>query len=704
MQAPYLTCHNLAAAYDSRTLFKNLSLSIHPGERWGIVGPNGAGKSTLFKIIKGLLTPLEGSVSLKNNVRTAFIDQKINFSNTLTVEEIIRANLPLEFDTDKQIDELEAQINAHTALVEENLALLEDKKWVSKLTLLNEKIAEVNGAPTENIIQSALKLGYLNDISSRLFSELSGGQQKRVQIIASLLTNPNLILLDEPTNHLDIQTVEWLEEFLLKIAEEGFSSFGLNANHEEVEPVAFIIVSHDRALLDTLVNKIFEIEHGVAKKYDGNYEEYNEQKIQFLLTEERIRSKMANTMRRELSWLRDGVRARTTKQTARIKRAHDLDKKLQIKNQNANLKKASELSFSATMVTEQRDQDDGMITKQLNLGQQELVKCKQVSILHPASSDANRLIFKDLNLIIKPGSRLALLGPNGCGKSTLLRYIAQRIEPYSGVIKYHDLCSMSYFDQKRDTLDYTETVRNNIQSSGDQVFFGGKHIHVMSYLDRFMFAKEDVNRTVANLSGGEQARLLLAQLMLDQGNLLILDEPTNDLDIPTLQVLEKNLADFDGAVLFTSHDRYFMQKVATSILTFLGETKGISDWMMFPDLNQALDHLETLAEVSKETNQSSNTHSKNKNKQKNNKLASAEKNHREMDSPRPYSASKHAKEIANLEERIETIEALIVNLNADLEALYTAQKPFTETQPIVEKIDGLKIELRQCYQKLENLI
>jgi len=693
MQPPYLTCHDLAAAYDSKVLFKNLSFTVHPGERWGIVGPNGAGKSTLFKLIKGVIKPVEGSLSIKNNVRAAFIDQKIDIPENLTVENILRDALPIEYDTDRQLLMVEQEINDHTALIEADPNLLENERWMNKLTSLNTKIAEIAGVPTDNIIESALKLGFLTELSDRVFSQLSGGQQKRVQIISALLKNPNLILLDEPTNHLDVQTVEWLEEFLLKIAEEGFSSFGFRSKQEELDPVAFIIVSHDRALLDTLVNKIFEIEFGTARKYDGNYEQYNEQKIQYLITEEKVRTKMANTMRRELEWLREGVRARTTKQTARIKRAHDLDKKLQNKNIQANLSKSSDLAFNATMMDEKRDKDDVMVMRQMNLGQQELVKCEHATILHPASETNDRFIFKDLNLIIKPGVRLALLGPNGCGKSTLLRYIADRKPPFSGIIKYHDLCSMSYFDQKRDTLDYNETVKNNISSSGDQVFFSGKYIHIMAYLDRFLFSKGDVNRLVSELSGGEQARLLLAQLMLDQGNLLLLDEPTNDLDIPTLQILEKNLVDFDGGVLFTSHDRYFMQKVATSLLTFTGEKNNSSRWLYFADLNQALEHLEKFEEV---------------NKQKSNldtKKAQAKKqaSYRDIRTEKVKTAPKNNKEIFELEKRIMEIESVLPELISELETLYAEQKIYKDTQPLIQKIEELKQELNAAYKKLEEL-
>lgn len=689
MDAPYLNCHNLTAGYDSAILFNDFSFTVHPGERWGIVGPNGAGKSTIFKLIKGEMQPLQGSISIRNHIRVAFIDQKIGFDENLTVDEILRAALPKEYDTDFKLKQIEDEIQLHSTLAENNHALFEDSAWMEKLTHLNTHLAEIGGAPTANIIQSALRIANLEGLAQNRFQNLSGGQQKRVQIVASLLQNPHLILLDEPTNHLDIQTVEWLEEFLLQVAEQGFSLFGFNSAGQEVEPVAYVIISHDRSLLDTLVHKILEVDRGETQKFDGNYERYTELKCEQMLTEEKTRTKMANTMRRELEWLRRGAKARTTKQTARIERAKALDKNLQQKEKRAQTNTTTELSFAGQLVDEQRDKDDFLVTRSLTLGEQELIKLSSVTLKHPAHAD--KLLFQDLNFILKPKMRIAILGPNGSGKSTLLRCIAEKDTPDKGEIKYHDLTQISYFDQKRNHLDMTLSVRENLSPKGDNVFFGGKYIHIMSYLERFLFNKFDANRSAAELSGGEQARLLLAKLMLEQGNVLILDEPTNDLDIPTLQVLERNLVEFNGAILFTSHDRYFMQKVATAILTNTGEQRLGAKWEVFPDLNQALAHTEKMQVEQK---QQSKAEAK----------ESSQSSSQPQDGKKKKPSFKEQKECETLEKRIQELDIMIPELNAKLEQAYATGQSFQETQKITQEIERLQTELNSAYERWEALM
>lgn len=690
MEAPYLTCHNLSVRYDATTLFHELSFAIHPGERFGIVGPNGAGKSTIFKIIRGELKPEQGTVSIRNNARVAFIDQKINFDEELTVEQILRNSLPFEYDTDSQINKLDQEIKQHEQLAENNPSLFEEEKWLEKFSELNIKLSEINGTPTSNIIQSALKAGNLVQLAQNCFKNLSGGQQKRVQIIAAILKNPNLILMDEPTNHLDVQTVEWLEEFLLQVVEQGFSLFGFKSTEKEVEPVAYIIISHDRALLDTLVNKILEVEYGEAKQYEGNYEAYSQLKLESMATDEKTRAKMANTLRREIEWLRSGTRARTTKQTARIERAKALDKNLFAKEKRASLQKNAEVTFSAQMVSEQRDKDDTIITRQHNLGEQELIKLSSVTLAHPAANQ-EQILFQNLNLIIKPRMRVAVLGPNGFGKSTLLNYIAYHEKPKYGEIKYHDLAHISYFDQKRNNLNYNETIRKNILEEGDNVFFSGKYIHIMSYLERFMFYKYDANRMVKELSGGEQARLLLAKLMLEQGNVLILDEPTNDLDIPTLQVLEKNLIEFNGGVIFTSHDRYFMQRVATSVLAYVGEEQNKPKWELFPDLNQALYHIDKYQEEIESQNKSKAT-------------PNVPNTTKQEETKKKKLSFKEQKEFDALENRIIELEELIPKLTSILDELYTKNKNKTETKKLAQEIDSYQQELDNCLIEWERYL
>ncbi len=691
--APYLNSHNLSTSYGSTKLFENLSFTIHPGERWGIVGPNGAGKSTLFRLIEGTQSSDSGSISIRNGLRIAILTQKYNFDPEKTVEEILRESLPIEYDSDFQIKMIENEIHAHSLLAEKNADIALDDKWNEKLSLLQDKLLNISGAGTENIIQSAMKAGNLSQIFKNQFHNLSGGQQKRVQIITALLKNPQLILLDEPTNHLDVQTVDWLEELLLEVVEQGASLFGFKNKNEATEPIAFAIISHDRALLDTLVNKILEIEAGESKQYEGNYESYSQAKIEANIVEEKTKAKMSNLMRRELAWLRTGAKARTTKQKSRIDRALALDKTLSAKEQKASLAKNAEITFSAQMADEQRNADDTIMPVLRNLGEQELINLKRVTIKHPGSkSDENTFIFQNLDLIIKPKMRIALLGPNGCGKSTLMKLIAHREQPTIGEIIYHDLVHISHFDQQRQTLDYNATVRTSIAPEGEFVHFGGKYLHIMSYLDRFLFYKFDANRKVSELSGGEQARLLLAKLMLEQGNLLILDEPTNDLDIPTLQVLERNLTDFQGGVIFTSHDRYFVQRVATGLLTYIGEQEkensNISQWLMLPDLDQALNEMDKFkeSEISKkETSKTINELSPNISIKKK-KLSFKKQN-----------------EIETIEAKIAALESMIPQLTTKRDEEYSTGKNHGNITQITKEISDKQKELESFYERWEKL-
>ncbi len=689
--APYLNIHNISTSYGATKLFEQLSFTIHPGERWGIVGPNGAGKSTLFRLLEGKQAPDNGTISFRNQLKVAILTQKYEFDLEKTVFNILTEALPNEYDTDAQQEKILKEIQSHTELLEKKPMLANDSKWNDTLTQLQDKLTQISGAGTENIINSALKAGKLLDLAQYKFKNLSGGQQKRVQILTALLKNPQLILLDEPTIHLDVQTVDWLEELLLEVVEQGAHLFGFKDNQTNPEPIAFAIISHDRALLDTLVNKILEIEGGSATQYEGNYEEYSQAKLEASITEEKTQAKMANLMRRELAWLRTGPKARTTKQKSRIDRAHALDRTLTQKVQKTSLsKKMTDISFEAQMTDEQRNQEDSIVSVVRNLGEQELVVLKNVTIHHP-NLEINHYIFNNLNLVIKPKMRIALLGPNGCGKSTLMNLIANHTKPTHGEIKYHELTNITYFDQQRQKLDLTETVKSTLAPEGDFVHFGGKYIHIMSYLDKFLFYKFDANRKVSELSGGEQARLLLAKLMLEQGNLLILDEPTNDLDIPTLQILEKNLNDYQGGVIFTSHDRYFVQRVATHLFTYIGNkienSTTIGQWLMLPDLDQALNEMEKFNEtIKKEPLKNEEEHNKSNSQNKKRKLS-----------------FKEQKELETLEAAILTIEEQINDLNIKLENAYISGKNHKECEIISTALTKAQQDLENSYQRWDYL-
>lgn len=494
-----VSAHQLKKTYGVRPLFDGITFMIKDGERVGLIGPNGAGKSTLLKVLASKTSPDGGTVSFQKGLRVGFLEQVPTFKPGATVE---------------------------AAIVEGAVSQGKDPHDWEVLALVQEYMARLflTDGPVE---------------------KLSGGWKKRVALARELVKAPDLLLLDEPTNHLDVESILWLEEFL---AGAKFAT---------------LTVTHDRLFLQRVANRILELDkrnEGGLLSVDGDYSTYLEVKDQLMAAQERREIILKNTLRRETEWLRRGAKARTTKQTARIKRAEELQDsvaELGVRNQV----RTARIDFQG-----------------LDKNPKRLIEAKQIS-----KSYGERTLFRQLDLTISPGTRIGLLGPNGCGKSTLIRVLLGQETADSGEVFRADGLSVAYFEQNRDTLNPNDTVAETLCPRGDHVDYRGSRMHIRGYLDRFLFTPEQTEMKVGNLSGGEQSRLLLAKLMLNAANVLVLDEPTNDLDLATLNVLEECLTEFPGAVLFVTHDRYFLDQVATRILGFalsgelLGFT-GIEQW------------------------------------------------------------------------------------------------------------------------------
>ena len=372
--------------------------------------------------------------------------------------------------------------------------------------------------------------------ASSVVDSLSGGWRKRVALARELARRPDLLLLDEPTNHLDVESIEWIEELLA------------------AAPFATITVTHDRLFLQRVATRILELDRrnaGGLLSVAGDYAAYLRVKEETMHAQERREVVLRNTLRRETEWLRRGAAARTTKQQARIQRASVLSGEV-AELGTRNRQRGVALDFEAEERRTRR-----------------LIEARGVS-----KSYGGRVIFRDVDVLLAPGVRLGLLGANGCGKSTLIRVLLGEEPPSGGKITRADGLQVSYFAQSRDALDPEVTVANTVCPDGDFVSFRGARVHVRGYLERFLFSAEQADLQVGKLSGGEQSRLLLAALMLRPAQVLVLDEPTNDLDLATLAVLEESLTDFPGAVLLVSHDRYFLDQVATTILAFDGAVPG----------------------------------------------------------------------------------------------------------------------------------
>jgi ABC transport system ATP-binding/permease protein len=475
-----ISAFEIRKAFAARPLFDGITFSIESGERIGLIGPNGAGKSTLLRILASRSSPDAGTLSFQKGLKVGYLEQVPTFSESATVHSTVMEGTPDPYDWE----------------------------WMSKAEQLMSKLS-------------------LDDPSVPI-SQLSGGWKKRVALARELIKEPDLLLLDEPTNHLDVEGIFWLEELLSQ------SSF------------ATVTITHDRLFLQKISNRILELDRrnpGGLLSIKGDYANYLETKEQLMNAQEKREVILKNTLRRETEWLRQGAKARTTKQQARIQRAGDLkDEVSELSTRNQS--RVVRIDFQSSEKSPKK-----------------LIEARKVS-----KSYGDRVLFKDLNLLLTPGTRVGILGPNGCGKSTLVRTLLGLEEPSDGIVLRSDNLSVAYFEQNRDTLNPDVSVLKTLCPQGEYVDYRGGRIHIRSYLDRFLFSPGQMEMAVGKLSGGEQSRLLIAQLMLKPANLLVLDEPTNDLDMATLNVLEDCLIDFQGAVILVTHDRYFLDHVATQIL------------------------------------------------------------------------------------------------------------------------------------------
>ena len=524
-----LHASDLGLAFGSRAVLDGLTLTLEEGERVGLVGVNGSGKSSLMRILARVSEPDRGELHLRRGATVTYLPQEPEFPVGATVaSELEVARAPLR-----------AALAAHGELAH-RLQREGDgpgrDRLLDDLAALSDRVEHLGGWDTAHEARRLLdRLGVPD--WDRPVAELSGGTRKRVAIARALLSRPDLLLLDEPTNHLDADTVDWLEEEL-----DGLVG-------------ALLLVTHDRYFLDDLVDRILEIAPGGGvTSYPGNYEAYLEEK---LLEEERsalATHKRERWIAEEVAWLRKGVEARRTKSKARVKRAREL---------------LAERHPSRARVAEFRVAPPPRLS-QVVLEAHGLAK-----------RFGERPVLSPLDFVLQRGERVGVVGPNGVGKTTFLRLLLGELEPDGGSIVTGARTRIAYYDQERAHLDPEETV---YQAAGggppdrpgeDFVSLSGRRVALRDYLDDLLFPAAMQRTPVKALSGGERNRLLLARLFLEGANVLVLDEPTNDLDLVTLNVLERLLLDFDGSVLLVTHDRYFLDKVATAILAFEGEGRAV---------------------------------------------------------------------------------------------------------------------------------
>jgi len=515
-----LTLHKVAKAYDPvRPLFADLSLVIGEGERVGLIGANGSGKSTLLKLMAGLEVADAGERVLRRGLRIGYLEQEPQLDPSLSIREAVRLGLAGRDALLAEIDEVYEAMSAHPSPNASRLEFLAER-----VEELQHRLDRMGGHDVEYLVAAAIDGVGLPDPDGSCRA-LSGGEARRVALARLLVDAPDLMLLDEPTNHLDAFVIAWLEKRLLEMK------------------VPLVLITHDRYLLDRVVDRIVEIDRGRAYEYPGSYASYVELQAQRLASESKTESVRLQTLKRETAWMRAGVLGRGTKAKARMDRFHELAA------------------------------DDGPgVTKQLALrippGPR--LGTKVVQWENVRFGYGERTLLPGIDLHLEKGMRLGVVGPNGAGKTTLLRLLRGELEPDSGTIEVGPTVRLSSIDQQRSELDNEATVAEEVAGKSDRVKVGERLQHVVSFLDQFLFQGKRKEQKIGSLSGGERGRVLLAKLLLEGGNLLILDEPTNDLDLPTLRALEEALCAFDGAEVIVSHDRFFLDRVATHVLVLDG--------------------------------------------------------------------------------------------------------------------------------------
>ena len=523
---PLLSFDDISISFGLETLLDHAGFEIEAGERVCLIGRNGAGKSTLLKLVSGEVTADEGKIWRQPGLQVAQLEQELLAPADATVFDVVTGGLP-------EIGALLADYHHVSHAVGADVSLL------SRLEQLQHEIETRDGWRLHERVDGILaRLELPPDVR---LAELSGGWRRRAGLARALVGEPDLLLLDEPTNHLDIEVIQWLEDALLDF--RG----------------GVLFVTHDRALLTRLATRILELDRGQLTSWPGDYPRFLERKAAALAEEARHQAVFDKKLAQEEAWIRQGIKARRTRNEGRVRALEAL---------RAERRQRREVVGRARIAVEEAQASGKLV-----------LEAEGISFAWNGEP-----VVRDLSLRILRGDRIALIGPNGAGKTTLLRLLLGDLVPDAGRVRHGTKLEIAYFDQLREQLDGERTVAENV-AKGEHLEVGGQRRHVIGYLQDFLFSPERARTPVKTLSGGERNRLLLARLFSRPANLLVLDEPTNDLDIETLELLEERLMEFAGTILLVSHDRAFVDNVVTSTLAFEGEGRifeyvgGYSDWL-----------------------------------------------------------------------------------------------------------------------------
>ncbi|BDV41947.1 heme ABC transporter ATPase [Geotalea uraniireducens] len=621
-----LTLRNITLAFGGPPLFDGVNLQIEEGERLCLLGRNGTGKSTLLKLLAGEI-PLEGGeIMRQQGVRVALVSQEVPQGLGGTVFDVAAAGM----------GEATALL-AEYHQVSHRLAEAANDELLARLATLQKRLEETGGWGLHQEVERVLNRLSLD--ADAPFASLSGGTKRRALLARALVAAPDILLLDEPTNHLDIDTILWLEEFLLK----------------QVKTLLF--VTHDRAFARRLANRVAELDRGRLYAFACGYDEFVERREALLEAEVTRQAQFDKKLAQEEAWIRQGIKARRTRNEGRVRA----------------LKKLRE---------ERRQRRERLGTATIRLQEAERSGALVVEADNASFAYGDRPIIRDFSTTIMRGDRVGIIGPNGSGKTTLLRLLLGELTPDSGDIRLGTRREVLYFDQLREQLDLDKTVQENVGEGNDTIMVGGKSRHVIGYLQDFLFSPDRARTPVRILSGGERNRLLLAKLFTKPANVLVLDEPTNDLDAETLDLLEELLMDYSGTILLVSHDREFLNNVVTSTLALGGDGRvreyvgGYDDW-----LRQAAAEAPAPAKPAATT---------------------AAPVRERAERPRKLSF-KEERELEALPERIHLLEEEQERLHATLADPEFYKRAGAEVASVKERLEALEAELTAVYDRWEEL-
>ncbi len=619
-------------AFGTHPLLDNADAVFAKGERVCIVGRNGAGKSTLLKVISGQVILDEGTINRVNDITIARLEQDPPKGVTGTVFDYVANGLP-------KVAAL--LIDYHQ--ISDALAKGTDDKLINRLERITSELDALDGWRFDSKIK--LVLAQLDLSPEQQLSELSGGWLRKVALAKALVSEPDILLLDEPTNHLDISSVAWLEQFL-----KEFTG-------------CIVFISHDRAFIRGLATRILDLDRGQLVSYPGDYATYLEQKAHALKVEEQQNALFDKKLAEEEAWIRQGIKARRTRNEGRVRALKSLrnERKARVEQQGNVAINIESADRSGKLVFEAKDVSHAFTDK---------------------------VIVRNFSTLVMRGDRIGLVGPNGVGKTTLLKLLFGELKADAGKIKQGVNLEIAYFDQYRAELDEEATVQDNVAEGKQEVNIGGRSRHVLGYLQDFLFPPKRARTPVKALSGGEKNRLLLAKLFLKPSNVLVLDEPTNDLDVETLELLEEILTSYQGTVLVVSHDREFIENTCSAIWGFQGN--GIVHEIVggFTEYEHFLKHQAALEKQHLET-QVDNKQPKPKNKpaqKKSNKLS-----------------YKLERELAELPEQVEKLEANLTELQETVNHPDFFKKSAEQTQAILNQLAACESELETAFLRWEEL-